>query len=212
MTLARETRPHEEPRNVIGPRLAVSFLLISALAAPGCLLGQASPLVLEIHGGRAVPVRDFASGVESGEGVTAGTSLGWDLAFTGSGWRTIYAGFSQHRFACEGAGCAPGQEYVATGFDLGIRATLRFVGSVAPWIRLGAVTTHVEVPSLPGVDEGLSSLGLGWEGGVGLYIGVSSPVALVPGIRATAVNTRLPGGALLRMRYLVVDLALALAF
>ena len=53
---------------------------------------------------------------------------------------------------------------------------------------------------------------MGGEAGIGLYIGVFSPVALVPGIRVTAVNTELPGGSLLRMRYVVADVALALAF
>ncbi len=198
--------------NSIGPSFAASFLAACAIAAPAALQGQASPLVLELHGGAAVPVSSFANGALVGEGVAAAASMGVDLAFSGSGWRTFYVGFSQHRFGCEAAGCGAGLDYIATGFDVGFRFSLRSTGSVVPWIRLGAVTTHVEVPGFAGVQEGVSALGIGGEVGIGLYIGVSSPVALVPGIRATAVNTQLPGGSRLHMRYVVADLALALAF
>lgn len=191
----------------------------AALIIVGCLLcapcdasGQASPLVLEVHGGSAVPIRDFAYGIEPGEGAVRGSSLGVDLALSGAGWRTVYIGFSQHRFGCEAAGCASGEEYIATGFHAGFRASLRFVGGVSPWLRIGAVTTRVEVPALAGSAEGLSRLGLGAELGAGLYIGVSSPVALVPGVRVVVVDTELPGGATLGMRYAVVDVALAFAF
>lgn len=198
--------------NSIGPKLVASFLAACAVAAPVAVQGQASPLVLELHGGAAFPVSSFANGALLGEGVAPAASMGVDLAFSGSGWRTFYVGFSQHRFGCEDAGCGAGLNYVATGFDLGFRFNIRSTGSVVPWIRLGAVTTRVEVPSFAGVQEGVSALGVGGEVGIGLYIGVSSPVALVPGIRATAVNTVLPGGSHLHMRYVVADLALALAF
>ena len=198
--------------NPIGPNVVASLMAVCALAAPVALQGQASPLVLEIHGGAALPVSSFANGALVGEGVAPAASMGMDLAFSGSGWRTFYVGFSQHRFGCEDVGCAAGLNYVATGFDLGFRFTLRSTGSVVPWIRLGAVTTRVEVPDFAGVEQGVSALGVGGEVGIGLYIGVSSPIALVPGIRATAVNTKLPGGSLLHMRYVVADLALALAF
>ena len=125
---------------------------------------------------------------------------------------SLYVGFSQHRFGCDAAGCAPGGEYVATGFDLGFRWDLMTRGSVIPWIRLGVLTTGVETPDLPPPDAGVSELGFGGEVGLGVYIGTSSPVALNPGIRFSAVNTKLPGGGVLRMRYLVADVALTLSF
>ena len=198
--------------NVFGPRLSPSLLFLCSLAAPSVLQEQASPLVLEIHGGASVPVSSFADGARVGEGTAAAGSFGLDLAFSGSGWRTLYVGFSQHRFGCQDAGCSAGTNYIATGFDVGLRFNLWSTGPVAPWIRLGAVTTRVEVPSFANIEEGVSALGLGGEVGIGLYIGTSSPIALVPGIRATAVNTKLPGGSLLHMRYVVADLALALSF
>jgi len=198
--------------NIIGRRLAVLFITLCALPAPAALHGQASPLVLELHGGASIPISSFADGEGVGEGVTTGASFGVAFALAGSGRSTFYGGFSEHRFACESAGCAADGEYVATGFDVGFRFNLRSTGSIVPWIRLGAVTSKVDVPAMPGAEEGVSSLGVGGEVGLGLYIGMSSPVALVPGIRLTAVNTELPGGSLLRMRYVVADVALALAF
>jgi hypothetical protein len=134
------------------------------------------------------------------------------FVMAGQGRRALYGGFSQHRFGCAEAGCATDGRYVATGFDVGFRFDLRSTGSLVPWVRLGAITTRVEMPALPGAQEGVSELGFGGEVGAGLYVGVSSPVALVPGVRLAAVNTELPGGALLRMRYVVLDVALALAF
>lgn len=197
---------------VIDPRLATRLVTLFALAAPTGLCAQASPLVLEVRGGGAIPVSSFANGSRVGEGGAAAPSFGVAFVMAGQGRRALYGGFSQHRFGCEAAGCAADGEYVATGFDVGFRFDLRSTGSLVPWVRLGAVTTRVEMPALPGAQGGISKLGIGGEAGVGLYVGVSSPVALVPGVRLTAVNTELPGGELLRMRYVVLDVALALAF
>jgi hypothetical protein len=131
---------------------------------------------------------------------------------SGQGRRTLYAGFSQHRFACEDAGCSPGSPYVATGVDGGFQVNVLTRGAIIPWVRLGALTTRVETGGLPGSPEGVSRLGWGGEVGAGVYLGAFRYMALNPGIRMVAVNTELPGGALLRMRYVVVDVGLALAF
>jgi hypothetical protein len=48
--------------------------------------------------------------------------------------------------------------------------------------------------------------------GVGVHIGAASQIALAPAVRVAAVNARLPAGAVLRMRYLVADVALVLSF
>jgi hypothetical protein len=197
---------------VIDARLATRLLTLLALAAPPGLCAQASPLVLEVRGGGAIPVSSFAEGARVGEGAVAAPSFGVAFVLAGQGRRALYGGFSQHRFGCEKAGCAADGQYVATGFDLGFRFDLRSSGAVVPWVRLGAITTRVELPAVPGAQEGVSELGIGGEVGAGLYVGVNSPVALVPGVRLAAVNTELPGGEILRMRYVVLDVALALAF
>ncbi len=173
---------------------------------------QESPLVVEAHGGGAIPVGSFAHGDRVGEGTSAGPSFGVDLALPGGGRVAPYVGFSQHRFGCEDAGCGPGGRYVATGFQGGIRIVPMPGRSVLPWVRLGAVTTHVETDALGGANAGVSDLGVGGEVGVGVHVGGGSQLALNPGMRFVAVNTKLPGGSTLRLRYLVADLALVLAF
>lgn len=187
-------------------------LACALVAAPQALRAQAAPLVVEVRFGGSAPVSKLSDGSRVGEGAGAGASFGVDLAFSGSSRRTFYLGFDQHRFTCADAGCPEGGRYVATGFDAGFRLNMRTTGTVIPWLRAGAITTRVESPGVPGSPEGVSDLGFGGEVGLGVYVGAWRPVALNPGVRLVAVNTTLPGGSLLRLRYAVVDLGLALAF
>lgn len=168
--------------------------------------------MLDLRGGMAVPVGSFADGVRTGEGTTAGPTLGAAFVLRRSDRRTVYAGFNQHRFGCVDAGCAEGGRYVATGFDVGMRLALLPGRTFVPWIRLGAITTRVETADLPSPDAGVSDLGFGGEAGVGVYIGPNSTVALNPAVTLSAVNSELPGGTTLRLRYLTATLALVLAF
>jgi hypothetical protein len=192
--------------------LAVLLSGLSAAAPGSGITAQESPLVLEAHGGVAVPLSHFASGTREGEATGPGASFGVDFALPGGKRFVPYVGFSQHRFTCEEAGCADGGRYVATGFHSGYRI-VPFPGrAVLPWVRLGVTTTRVETDALGPPNVGTSKLGVGGEAGAGIHIGGASTFALSPSVRFAAVNTRLPGGALLRMRYLVADLALVLSF
>jgi hypothetical protein len=192
--------------------LSAAVLCLSAALVPDAIHAQAAPLVVEVRAGASIPFHEFSSGSRVGEGVASGPSFGVRIAMSGSGRRTLYGGFSQHRFPCEDAGCPTGSDFVATGVDAGIQVNLVTRGSIVPWLRLGGLTTRVESPGLSGSPEGVSSLGWGGEVGLGVYLGATSPVALNPGIRMVAVNTELPGGSLIRMRYIAADLGLALAF
>ena len=192
------------------PVLAGAALAAWSLAIEGS--GQESALVLEAHAGASVPLAHFSSGTREGEGTGAGASLGVDFALPGGGRWTPYVGFSQHRFGCADAGCAQDGRYVATGFHGGYRIVPLPGRSVLPWVRLGVITTRVETGALGGANVGVSKLGVGGEVGAGVHVGAASVIALNPSVRLAAVNTRLPGGALLRMRYLVADLAVVLSF
>lgn len=193
-------------------RMACALVLLPVVAAsPRAALAQASPLVIEARGGAAIPVSAFADGSRSGEGTSPGVSFGVDFALPGGGRFFPYVGFSQNRFKCQDAGCPAGGRYVATGFHGGIRTAPLPTGLVIPWLRVGVVTAHVETDAFSGVAAGRSEIGLGGEVGVGVHVG-SGPVALSPAVRFVAVNAELPGGALLRMRYLVADLGVVLAF
>ena len=195
-------------------RTPLTALIFSA-ALCTAVSAQDSRLLLELYGGAAQPVSAFADGTAPGEGTTTGPSLGVLLALPGTGRRTLYAGFTQHRFGCEDAGCDPDGEYVATGFNVGLRFALLRERAAIPWLRVGAITTRVETGDLAGMQSsnaGLSKLGFGFEAGAGVYIGSRSPVAVNPSILYSAVNSELPGGSDLRLRYLTARIGLVLAF
>ncbi len=194
------------------PPILLPLLAALVLNDPAPAAAQAAPLVLEIQGGASIPVGSLRSGSAPGEGTSASRSFGVDFALSGSGRRTIYVGFSQHRFGCAAAGCPSGELYVATGLDFGTRVSLLRSGPVNPWIRLGAVTTRVEMPPTSATPAGVSKLGIGGDVGFGVFLGTSRAIALNPAVRLTAVNTGLPGGGVLRMRYLVADLSIVVAF
>lgn len=193
-------------------RSLAALALLSALAAPAPAAAQASPLVVEVRGGASVPAFSFADGTRPGEGVSAGPSVSVDIAVSGDSRRTFIAGFSQHRFGCDELGCPEDESYVATGVNLGWRWNLTTSGDVIPWVRLAGRTVRVELPERDAGAEAVSDLGFGGEVGAGVYIGTFSRLALNPGVRLAATNSGLPGGGVLRLRYWVADLGLALAF
>ncbi len=212
------THPSDHPSGVRAGRVArsgvgVMAMTLAALAAPaGPAAAQESPILVEGRGGVAIPVGTFSNGTRPGEGTSPAPSFGVDFALAGGGRWTPYFGFSQHRFGCENAGCAAGGQYVATGFRAGVRL-IAFPGrSVLPWLGVGALTTHVEAGDLGPANAPLSDLGVGGEVGLGVHIGGGSTIALAPAVRLAAVNARLPDGVILRMRYLVADVAIVLSF
>lgn len=186
--------------------------LLGVLLASAPVAGQDRPLVLEIHGGAVVPTGSFAEGDRPGEGTSAGPSFRTAFALRRGGGRTYYAGFSQHRFGCEAAGCEANGRYVATGFDVGVRFALLQGRPVIPWVRIGGITTRVETRDLPEPNAGVSDLGFGGEAGVGVYIGRNASVALNPSVTFSAVNSELPGGGTLRLRFVTMTLGLVFAF
>ena len=189
-----------------GPIVTVLVATASAAAA------QAPPFVLEVRGGSSIPVGSFADGDRRGEGSAADRSFGLAFGVTRTSSRTTFVGFSQHRFGCEDIGCDGDGTFVATTIDVGVRYNVTLHRQVVPWIRIGGLTTRVELGDHPDYRDQVSSLGFGGEVGAGVYLGSANAVGLSPGVRFTAVNSGLPGGGVLRMRYLVADLALVIAF
>lgn len=186
--------------------------LVAAMVVPRTAVAQSSPLVVELRGGVSTALGHFRNGVRPGEGARSGASMGVDFILSGKGRRSTYLGFSQHRFQCVNAGCPAGHPFIATGLNGGFRFGLCTRCSVSPWLQLGALTTRVESAGVTGSPAGVSRLAFGGEAGFGIYLGAWRSVALDPGVRFAAVNTRLPGGPLLRMRYAVLDVGLVLAF
>ncbi|GMV07437.1 MAG: hypothetical protein AMXMBFR53_37120 [Gemmatimonadota bacterium] len=192
---------------------AAAVLAAAALvSAPSPGAAQGAPLTVEARVGGVLPQGAFADGAGVGEGAAAGPVFGVEVTLLSSGWRGLYAGFSQARFGCDDAGCPTGEPYVATGVNVGLRISLLPGRRVIPWIGGGALTTRVESPGVRGDVRGISSLGYGGEVGVGLWLRTAGSLALTPSLRYARATTELPGGTSLTLRYLVADLGFALTF
>lgn len=230
----RGSRPLHRP-NQIAPTVPLHRSLLTLLVALGLtlaaelgvglalpLVAQDAPLMLEVQGGAAIPLGDFRGGEDPDEGTSTGASLSVVFAIPSEGWRTIYAGFSQHRFGCETGGCAPAgryeDQYVATGFNVGVRIVPVRDGPFIPWIRLGGITTRVEVEDtvtpLPGSPptSSVSDLGFGGEAGAGLLVRLGRSVGWSATGLVSLVSSELPDGASMEMRYLTLHTGITLLF
>lgn len=185
---------------------AIGFI---ASAVPA--LAQDSALLLEVSAGAAVPVSSFADGARTGEGAETGAAFGLGFTLPRSDRIALYLGFDQQRFGCEPAGCTDGGTYVATGFDVGLRFALLTGDTFVPWIRVTGITTRVETRELPDPNQGVSELGWGFEAGAGAFIGTSS-IGVNPMVTYSSVNSDLPGGDPLGLRYVTASLGLVLPF
>jgi hypothetical protein len=194
------------------PAVLLFLTLIALGARAGSAAAQGAPMSVEARVGLAVPVSSFADASREGGGASPGAGFGVEVTLGGTGWHTLYAGFSQLRFACANAGCPEGDPYVATGVNAGVRVTLHRGHRVLPWVGAGVLTTRVESPATRTSDAGVSNLGVGGEVSAGLWVGAGRSLAFSPGVRWSRVGTELPGGASLPLRYVVVDLGLALTF
>lgn len=196
------------PRNVF----IAAALATAVLAVPTTARGQGAPLAVEARGGVAVPVGAFSDGDGVGEGTGWGPVFGFEVTLGSAGRRSLYAGFAQIRFGCDGAGCPQGDRYVATGVNAGLRFALATDHAVIPWLGLGVLTTRVESPGVTGSPAGVSELGFGAEASAGVFVRAGPSLAFTPAVRISRADSDLPGGVRLGLRYLVADLGLALTF
>ena len=202
-------------RSLCGTALVLSW------SQPPVLSAQISPLQVEVRGGAAVPAQEFADpGGLAGE-ADPGASFGVHFSLA-QGHLSWYVGFSESRFACGGAAC--GEDFVSTGWDLGVRLNLAS-GPVIPWIKIGTTAQIAEgrltdplLDPLPGevvpTFPAESSRAWGLEVGAGVMLRVAERFGLNPGVRYLTVNTSFSGrdvGAL-NIRAWVVDLGLVLGF
>lgn len=193
------------------PSFALFVGALGCVVAATPVVGQDSALLLEMNVGAALPMSSFADGTETGEGAESGVAFGLGFTLPRSDRVALYLGFDQQHFGCEPAGCSDGGTYVATGFDVGVRFALLTGRTVVPWIRVTGITTRVEARDLPDPNQGVSELGFGFEGGVGAFIGTSR-IGVNPMVTYSSVNSDLPGGDSLGLRYLTASLGLVLPF
>ena len=199
--------------DVIRPSpLALALSLVLAVASPTFVAAQEAGLAIEVAGGFAIPVSSLSSGTGVGEGVSAGPSLGVSFVSARSERVDLRIGFTQHRFGCSEAGCADPDEYVVTGLNLGLRASLFPGGPVDPWLSAALITSRAETPGLPAPNDGVSSTAFGAEVGTGLAIVAGRAVSLRPGVAWAFANPELPGSDELALRYLTTHLVIEIRF
>ena len=175
------------------------------------------PLSLEVRGGLAVPVGDFADGNVKAEN---GPTFGAGAVFHATRAIGIFAGYSRTAFGCgECALFDVEDEVVDEGFDAGVQIEpeTRFAG-VRPWIRGGAVAHEL---SFSGANGGSVSsetaIGFGVGAGVSLSPVPSLPSLRVsPGLHFRAYSADFPLGELedrsVDVSHVTVDVGLAYRF
>lgn len=183
-----------------------------ALGPPRALAAQDYPrLVVEGRGGLALPLPSFRASTGDLR-VDRAPSFGLHFVYRGlNGWGAD-VGFSQHRFDCSPGGC-PGDEYVLTTWDLGWQRTLGSSGAI--WLRGNFLFGRVErgFQCCEEVDRAqVSRLSAGAEAAAGVRIPIRGRLALTPGGRLGWLNAQFPKGPLLRLRWAVADLGVALGF
>lgn len=150
------------------------------LLAPVALHAQ-SPLSLEIRGGVAVPMGDFA------DAATTGVGFGGTAAFQILPIFDVYAGYSWTRFSAEADDDIGGTDVDITdsGFAVGGRLYLAPVGNLAPWVQGGVLLHELEREvSGNGVSVSVTSdRGVGFEAGGGVSIPVATNISFTPGVR-----------------------------
>lgn len=216
---ARPGRDASEPpsRSGIGPApslgvlIAAAFIAVGALA-PRAAAAQLSPLLVEVRGGATLPSGGFLDGGTGWDGTGGGApSFGADFTLVSAdrwGW---HAGFGQDRFECPAGTCDGEDELVATGFDLGLRLLLRSDSRIVPWIGAGGLSYRVERQTTERAST-LTPRAWGWEAGAGVYIVLSERIYLDPSTRFRSLDLDRDGPGELRVRALVMDLGLVLAF
>lgn len=187
-------------------------VLLLVLVLPCVARAQVSPLLVELRGGAALPSGGFLDEESGWDGMGGGApSFGADFTLVWSGRWGSYFGFGQDRFECPSDRCAREDELVATGFDLGLRVLLFSDSRVVPWIGGGGLSYRVE-RHRTGAPSTATGRGWGWEVGAGSYLVLSERVYLNPSARLRSLDLDRGEPNELRVRAVVVDLGLVLAF
>ncbi len=150
------------------------------LLAPVALHAQ-SPLSLEVRGGVAVPMGNFADGASTGFGFGGTASFQILPVFD------VYAGYSWTRFGIEDDEEFGGADVDLTdsGFAVGGRLYLAPIGNIAPWVQ-GGVLLHQLETDVSGSGLSLSftsDRGVGFEAGGGVAIPLGTNISFMPGVR-----------------------------
>jgi hypothetical protein len=194
--------------------IRLSELLIAAfLLGAGKAAAQVRP-ALDLRVGVAVPW-DMTSSPTSGfpgAELEPGPSYTVHLAFPRGSKGVLYLGFAQHHLECSES-CGRAGDVVSTQWALGARLE-PLAAVVSPWLRLGLIFDRTEGEFLEegAVVRHVSGLAFAPEGGLGLTIRLAERFYLSPGARYLQLDARFPHAEDVRVKMLVADLGLVLAF
>lgn len=171
---------------------ALAVLAALPLAAASAAAQGISPFTLEARGGVAVPVDDFASGVEAGYLVEATAKVS-PLPFV-----TAYAGWTYASFSADSDGGVAGlaTSLRDSGARVGGELSVPLAGlmsGVAPYLHAGLLVNRAQIRVS---GDGTNTLGVksdwskGFELGAGARITILRRVAVAPEVRYRAYDPR----------------------
>ena len=185
---------------------------MGTLLIPSRAEAQITPFNVEVRAGAWIPAADLV-GAQGFEGkASAAASFGVHFVLN-DGLASYVAGFSEHRFGCNGAQCTEAVNFVSTSWELGVRVNLRQAG-IVPWVGLGGSSALFEAHVETGggvVSEG-SDRGWGYEVGAGVLVPVGGLLAINPAVRYGRSDVDFAPRGTLETRYIIADLGLVVAF
>lgn len=162
-------------KNVLG---ATALAAVLALAAPAGAQGQ---LALELRGSINNPMGDFGDDEQLGASSEAG--LGGDVIYSLSPNLSVYGGYEQQMFGCEGCGDDDGA--TSSGFQGGAKL-IAYRDGLLPWLKAGVVGRKLQLE-----EDGFeveSDTGVGFQVAAGVDIPLGDVLWFSPGVRYEAYD------------------------
>lgn len=179
------------------------YTVFGAAALAVGMLGTAATAVaaqtserISVEGrlGLTLPTGDL-----SDAGGSSGLALGADVMYTFTPTLTGYAGISRDMFSCDDdEGCD--DDFTSGGFQAGLKFLLARDGNALPWVRAGLLGHSLEV------GDNDSDLGLGFEVGGGIDLGLTSRFSVVPALHFRSYSPDFEGDGDLSVNWLALTL------
>lgn len=160
------------------PHTLVTTLTIACIAAGAAdAPAAAQQVALEVRGSLPKAMGEFkdAGGIEA----TGDAGFGADLIFSVSPNLSLFGGWGQDGFGCQG--CSDDDGVVSRGFEGGAKLILGPGDSVLPWLRVGVLVhqLHVDRGSL----DATSDAGVGFQASAGLDLPLGDVLSFSPAVR-----------------------------
>ncbi len=157
---------------------ATALAAALAFAAPSAAQGQ---LALEIRGSINNPMGDF--GDDGGLDAKSEAGFGGDLIYSVSPNLSVYGGYEQQMFGCDG--CGDDEGATSSGFEGGAKL-IAYRDGLLPWLKAGVVGRKLQLE-----DNGFeveSDTGVGFQVAAGVDIPLGDVLWFSPGVRYEAYD------------------------